>query len=75
MDRPPPHISRALHCRICRLDSAAMHTGVPKDKMRNMLVSGWAPVGRTPQSRRGKAEWSLNAGEGSSEAAGVQVTK
>lgn len=55
----------------CQLDSAAVHTGVPKDEMRNMLVSGWAPAGRAPWSRRRKAEWSLNAGEGSSGAAGV----
>lgn len=57
-----------------QLDSAAMHMGVPKDEMRNMLVSGWAPVGRAPWSRRGKAEWSLSAAEGSSGAAGVRVT-
>lgn len=33
----PRHQSTAEQCQ---LDSAAVHTGVPKDEMRNMLVSG-----------------------------------
>lgn len=71
---PRPMSAEHSTTEQCQLDSAAMHTGVPKDEMRNMLVSGWAPAGRTPWSRSGKAEWSLNDGEGSPRAAGVQVT-
>lgn len=51
-----PHSTSAEHSTVeqCQLDSAAMYTGVPKDEMRNMLVSGWAPAGRAPWSRRGR---------------------
>lgn len=75
---PTPHQQSTLHCKQRQLDSAAMHMCAKGRDEKHVGVrlgsSRESSMEQEAGGRRQEAEWTLNAGEGSSGAAGVRVT-